>query len=75
MFQGVVADQLNVPVRYEAAVEAVLGDRLQSLLATERDQPLAAVEFLRQSTGRCTFLLPDLSLLNQSLYRVPLCLV
>jgi chromosome segregation protein len=58
MFQGVVADQLNVPVRYEAAVEAVLGDRLQSLLATERDQPLAAVEFLRQSTGRCTFLLP-----------------
>ena len=61
VFHGVVADKLNVPARYEAAVEAVLGDRLQSLLATDIDQPLAAVEFLRQSEGRCTFLLPGFS--------------
>ncbi len=58
IFQTVVADHLNVSPRYEAAVEAVLGDRLQSLLASDREQPLAAVEFLRQSQGRCTFLLP-----------------
>ncbi len=56
--QGMVADQLDVPARYEAAVEAVLGGRLQSLLAKDHDEPLAAVDFLRQSAGRCTFLLP-----------------
>ena len=56
--QGMVADQLDVPARYEAAVEAVLGDSLQSLLAKDLGEPLAAVDFLRQSEGRCTFLLP-----------------
>jgi chromosome segregation protein len=65
-FLGMAADHLNVPARYEAAVEAVLGDRLQSLLAKDLNDPLLAVEFLRQAEGRCTFLLPGFEPLEES---------
>lgn len=58
-FEGMVADQFDVPAQYESAVEAVLGDRLQSLLAKDTAGPLAAVDYLRQAEGRCTFLLPE----------------
>ena len=60
-FQGrfgrMVADLLEVPARYEAAVEAALGDRLQALPATPGDA-LEALAFLRQKEGRCSFVLP-----------------
>ncbi len=55
---GMAADALEVPPRYEVAVEAVLGDRLQSLLATTSQGVLDALAWLRQKEGRCTFLVP-----------------
>ena len=55
---GVVADVLEVPPAYEVAVEAVLGSRLQAVLADQTECVEAAIAFLRQGEGRCTFLLP-----------------
>ncbi|MDH3997209.1 MAG: chromosome segregation protein SMC [Desulfuromonadales bacterium] len=57
--QGVVADILEVPPRYEAAVEAALGERVQSLVPGSLDDVTSAFDFLREQEGRCTFLLPD----------------
>lgn len=57
--QGLVADCLDVPPRYEAATEAVLGERLQSLLPDAAQDAAEALRFLRDKEGRCTFLLPD----------------
>lgn len=56
-FGGLLADFLDVPARYEAAVEAVLGDRLQSLMAGSSKDVFDAFSFLQQQAGRCTFLL------------------
>jgi chromosome segregation protein len=56
-FKGFLADSLDVPPRYEAAVEAVLGDRLQNLLADDSKDVFAAFDFLREQAGRCSFLL------------------
>ncbi|MCK4536151.1 MAG: chromosome segregation protein SMC, partial [Desulfuromonadales bacterium] len=55
---GVVADVLEVPPDYEIAVEAVLGSRLQTLLAEQVESVEEAFAFLRREEGRCTFLLP-----------------
>ncbi|HZV82251.1 MAG TPA: chromosome segregation protein SMC, partial [Geobacteraceae bacterium] len=61
-FAGIVADAVEADDEYEAAVEAVLGERLQAVLANGGDDVLAAVEFLkRDSGGRCSFLLPGLA--------------
>jgi chromosome segregation protein len=57
-FGRMVADVLEVPAPYEAAVEAVLGDRLQSLLAPCSEDAVEALNFLSDKSGRCTFLLP-----------------
>jgi len=62
-FAGVLADRLDVPARLEAAVEAVLGDRLQGLLAATPKVARDAMIFLQQKQARCTFLLPGFSLL------------
>ena len=59
-FGQMIADFLEVPARYESAVEAALGDRLQALPATPVDA-LEALTFLRQKEGRCTFILPGFS--------------
>ncbi len=56
-FRGVLADALDVPARYEAAVEAVLGDRLQNLLIDNSRDAFDAFAFLKQRDGRCSFLL------------------
>ena len=55
---GVVADVLEVSPEHEAAVEAVLGNRLQTLLTKQRDTIEDAFAFLREGEGRCTFLVP-----------------
>lgn len=57
--RGMVADALEVPAELEVAVEAALGERLQALLAASPADARAAIDFLRQGEGRCTFLLPD----------------
>ena len=57
--KGLVADVLDVPVRYEAAIEAVLGERVQALLPHSLANAQEALTFLREAEGRCTFLLPE----------------
>jgi chromosome segregation protein len=59
--KGMVADILEVPARYEAAVEAVLGERVQALLPETLENAQDALSFLRDNEGRCTFLLPECS--------------
>ena len=59
--QGLVADILDVPEHLEAAVEAVLGDRVQALLPGRLENVEAALAFLGDKEGRCTFLLPEMS--------------
>jgi len=58
-FAGMAADALEVPARHETAVEAVLGERLQALLAHDGRDAREALEFLGREGGRCTFLLPE----------------
>lgn len=55
---GLVADVLDVPPDHEVAVEAVLGARLQTLLAEQIESVEDAFSFLRGGDGRCTFLVP-----------------
>ena len=57
--KGLVADILDVPARYEAAIEAVLGERVQALLPDTLENAQAALAYLRDNEGRCTFLLPE----------------
>ena len=57
--KGLVADILDVPPRYEAAIEAVLGERVQALLPDTLENARSALAYLRDNEGRCTFLLPD----------------
>ncbi|MFN0061022.1 MAG: chromosome segregation protein SMC [Myxococcaceae bacterium] len=60
--EKLVADVLVVPPRFEKAVEAALGDRLQHVLVSDRNRALELVEGLRRSEeGRSSFIpLPDL---------------
>ena len=57
--KGLVADILDVPPKYEAAIEAVLGDRIQALLPEHLDNVVDALAYLRNNQGRCTFMLPE----------------
>jgi chromosome segregation protein len=57
--KGLVADILDVPPRLEAAIEAVLGERVQALLPDNLENAQSALAYLRDNEGRCTFLLPD----------------
>jgi chromosome segregation protein len=53
---GLVADVLKVEPRYERAVEAVLGERLQLILVESHAAGLRAVEYLRKAAqGRASF--------------------
>jgi chromosome segregation protein len=56
---GMVADLLDVPADYELAVEAVLGERLQALVARRSEDVLGALSALRDGEGRATLILPD----------------
>lgn len=58
-FSGLLADAVDADEEIESALEAVLGNSLQSLLASSEDDVLAAVEHLKVNNGgRCGFLLP-----------------
>lgn len=55
-FYGVVADHINVPREYEAAVEAVLGDKLQYVVVKSQEDGLQAIDYLKNSRlGRGSF--------------------
>ncbi len=54
--RGVVGDLLDVPARFETAVQAGLGDRLGWIITTSQSEALAAVEYLRATgLGRAVF--------------------
>jgi len=54
--RGVVADILNAPAEYEAALEAALGERLQYVIVEDPGRGLEAVAHLRERrAGRSSF--------------------
>ncbi|WP_434389258.1 chromosome segregation protein SMC [Melittangium boletus] len=54
---GLVADVLSTTPRYERAVEAVLGERLQHVVVESRDKGVELVEYLKDAAeGRGSFL-------------------
>jgi len=55
-FYGVVADHINVPREYEAAVEAVLGDKLQYVVVRNQEDGVRAIDYLKNfQLGRGSF--------------------
>ncbi len=54
---GVVADHINVPQKFEKAVMAVLGGRLDHVIVDEPDSGRSAVDYLkREAGGRGSFI-------------------
>jgi len=53
---GVLADKLDVPEKFETALEAILGERLQAVLVTDQDAGATAADFLKEKqAGRGSF--------------------
>lgn len=54
---GLVADIIETEARYETAIEAVLGDRLQNVVVGSQSDSLKAIQFLKsEGGGRSTFI-------------------
>lgn len=54
---GLVADVIDAPERYEKALTAVLGERLQYVIVQGHENGLAAIDYLkRESAGRGSFI-------------------
>ena len=54
---GVVADVIETEPKYETALEAVLGDKLQYIIVKSQDEGVEAIEYLKtQSAGRSSFI-------------------
>ncbi len=54
---GLVADIIETEPKYETAIEAVLGDRLQNVVVGSQNDSLQAINFLKtESGGRSTFI-------------------
>ncbi|MGD8353654.1 MAG: chromosome segregation protein SMC, partial [Pseudomonadota bacterium] len=54
---GLVADHIDVPVKYEKAVMAVLGERLDHVIVEGPDSARSAVDYLKkQAGGRGSFI-------------------
>jgi chromosome segregation protein len=54
---GVVADVIDIPERYERAVAAVLGERLQYVIVRGEQEGVGAVDLLRrEASGRGSFI-------------------
>lgn len=63
-----VSEVVEVPPDYEIAMEAALGSRLQTLLASDSEKSLDAVSYLKESkSGRSSFMTGE----NQSVARSP----
>ena len=53
---GLIADVLSAEPKYETAVQALLGERLQSVVVTEHHDAFSALRFLQKETNsRSTF--------------------
>ena len=60
-FYGVIADHISVPREYEAAVEAVLGEKLQYVVVESQADGLRAIDYLKSyQLGRGSFVSVDL---------------
>jgi chromosome segregation protein len=60
--RGLVADIVQAPAEYEAAVEAVLGEKLGSIVVESCEVGVEAIDYLKQrSEGRGTFIPVDLA--------------
>ena len=58
-FAGLVADLLETGEEYEAAVEGVLGERLQYVACRDEGEAIDAIAHLKGTAGgRCSFLVP-----------------
>jgi chromosome segregation protein len=58
---GLVADVVSADARFEAAIEAVLGERLQSVIVNSQSDGVSTIDFLKQSqNGRSSFIPLDL---------------
>lgn len=64
--RGVLGEMLEVPERFETAVEAALGDKLQWVLANGPDDALQALEYLREHDLGRAALFPLTSLARSS---------
>ncbi len=54
---GLVADHIEVPEKYEVAIEAVLGEKLQYVVVRSQKEGIRAIDFLKErSTGRGNFI-------------------
>lgn len=54
---GVVADYIEAPPKYEAAVGAALGEKLQSVIVKSHEEGVDAISYLKtQGEGRSTFI-------------------
>ena len=54
---GAFADVIDVPAKYETAIETVLGAALQNIVVSNADDAKAIIAFMRQNDiGRVTFL-------------------
>ena len=58
-FNGVVADLLEVDEAYELAIEALLGEKLQYVVCPGDQDALAAIDFLKETSGGRCSLLPE----------------
>ncbi|MDI6742101.1 MAG: chromosome segregation protein SMC [Smithella sp.] len=68
-FYGVVADHINVPREYEAAVEAVLGEKLQYVVVKSQEDGVRAIDYLKScQLGRGSFVSVDLRNHNAKTY-------
>jgi len=55
-FVGLVADCLSVPPAYEAAVEAVLGEKLQYIIVKNQEDAVRGIDYLKTGAlGRSSF--------------------
>ncbi|SNB46342.1 chromosome segregation protein SMC [Geobacter sp. DSM 9736] len=64
-FAGVLADVIETGSEYEAALEAVLGERLQYVMGGDEGAALEAIEYLKKAEGgRCCFVVPGASTLE-----------
>jgi chromosome segregation protein len=62
-FHGIVADAIETDEAYEAAVEAVLGEKMQYVLSSGNDDIMEAIGFLKESSGgRCSFITRDIAI-------------
>ena len=53
---GLLAEKIEVPQRFETALEAVLGDRLQAVLVTDQNVGAHAADYLKtENAGRGSF--------------------